>query len=310
MGSLVVSLDAELSWGVHDLFPLSGERAQRVAVARDAWLGLVDLFDRHRVPATWAVVGHLFTEDGAAYRRRHPLGDEWFARAERGIEERPDRWVGLDLVEALRDSPVDHDIGSHSFSHVVFDEVSAAVAQAECSLAREVAAERGFDTRSFVFPRNAVAHRQALADAGFTCYRGRRPRRLPAVPGLIGGAMFAGAVTGAVAPPVATPRVTDHGLVDVPASMFLGGFRGAPWNRLAAVGEDPAVRLAKAGIDRACRRSGVCHLWLHPNDLTSDAYLDRVDRVLEHAARRRDDGDLRVETMVDVADRTDGVPDE
>jgi hypothetical protein len=54
----------------------------------------------------------------------------------------------------------------------------------------------------------------------------------------------------------------------------------------------------------------VCHLWLHPNDLTSDAYLDRVDRLLEHAARRRDDGDLRVETMVDVADRTDGVPDE
>jgi hypothetical protein len=164
-------------------------------------------------------------------------------------------------VEAVRTSPVDHEVGSHSFSHVVFDgATAAAVAEAECRLAREAAAEHGLDTRSFVFPRNAVGHRRALAEAGFVCYRGRRPWRFPAVPGVRGGAMLAGAVTGLIAPPVVTPRVTDYGLVDVPASMFIGGFRGDPWATLARAGADPVVRLAALGIDRVCERVGVFHL--------------------------------------------------
>lgn len=306
MGSLVISLDAELAWGVHDLYPLSDERETQVAVARDAWTKLVDLFEEYRVPATWAVVGHLLIEDGDEFRRRHPLGEEWFGQAIRGLADRPDRWLGIDLVDSIRTSPVDHEIGSHSFSHVVFDKTTAAVADAECRLAREAAAEHGLDTQSFVFPRNAIGHRRALSEAGFTCYRGPRPWRLPALPGVRGGSALVSAATGLRSPPIVTPRVTDYGLVEIPASMFLGKFRGELWSGLATLGADPVVQLATLGIDRVCERSGIVHFWLHPNDLTHDIYVKRIKKILSHAAKRRDERGLRIETMGTVADRING----
>lgn len=303
MGSVVISVDAELAWGVHDRYPLSPSETRRVAAGRPGWDRLVDLFDEFAIPATWAVVGHLLAEDADALQAGHPLSERWFDTYRREVDEHPEWWHATDLVEAVVAASAGHELASHSFSHVVFAGATRETAEAECRLARTVGDGFGLELTSFVFPRNAVAHREALASAGFDCYRGVRPRRLPAVPGLRGTAMLAGALTGAVAPPVVRPRLDEHGLVELPASMALGGFRGPPWSILEATGAAPAGRLAELGIDRASERDGVFHLWLHPNDLTDERYVRRVRSVLSSLADRRDDGDVRVETMAGVARR-------
>lgn len=304
MGSVVVSVDAELAWGVHDLHPLNEDHARRVAVSRGAWERLADLFEEHAIPATWAFVGHLLVEDGEPYWSDHPLGEAWFETAREGAARDPSLWYGVDLVQAVATARVGHELGSHSFSHPVFTDLPREAADAEFALAREVGRDHGYDLTSFVFPRNEVAHLDALAANGFTCYRGRQPERFGAVPGAEGGALLVGSLTGTVAPPLVTPTIDEYGLVNVPASLFLGGFRDHPWTDLAALDARPGVRLAKLGIDRACDETGVFHLWLHPNDLTSDRYVDRVDAVLAYLAERRDAGDVTVETMGDVAART------
>ncbi len=186
----------------------------------------------------------------------------------------------------------------------MFTEIPRAVADAECRHARAVADRHDIAFTTFVFPRNRIAHRDVLAAHGFRCYRGRRPHRLPAVPGLRGAASLAGAATGAAAPPAVSTRVSRHGLVVLPASLYLGGFRGRRWRALTAAGPDPALRLARLGVERARRDGGVFHMWLHPNDLTHAAYRDRIDAVLAYVAARHDGTDLRVETMAQVADRT------
>lgn len=300
-GSVVVSLDAELAWGLHDRHPLSAAEERRVGTARRSWSRLVDLFDDHDVPATWAVVGALLVDPDAEVGADHPLPASWFDAYRRGVASRPDEWLGRNLVEAVATADADHELASHGFSHAVFTEVSPAVADAECRLARAVGERHGFEFSSFVFPRNRIAHREALAANGFRCYRGDRPYRLPPVTGLRGAATLAGALTGTGAPPLVSPQVDEHGLVELPASLFLGGFRGRHWR---TVGADPAVRLAKLGIERACRDDGVLHLWFHPNDLTDAFYVRRVDAVLSYLAARRDETALRVETMDQVARRT------
>lgn len=302
MGSIVISVDAELAWGVHDLFPLTDEQRHRVSVARDMWHRLVKLFETYDIPATWAVVGHLFTTNGT-YRTDHPLGEEWFGTACEGMRRRPDEWLGADLIERVSDSDVSHEIGSHSFSHTVFTDISKETARIECELAQRIGRDNGLNSESFVFPRNAIAHREALADAGFTCYRGTRPRTGPRIPGGQGAAMLGGYLTGTVTPPLVEPTVDEYGLVNVPASMFLGGFRERPWTTLDAVYVDPGTRLAKLGIDAACNRDGILHLWLHPNDLTSERYVERVREVLSYLSRRRQEGMVSVETMGQVARR-------
>ena len=299
-GTVVFSVDAELSWGLHDLHPLTEAQRTRCRQARERWMQLLGLFDTFDVRATWAVVGHLLTDD-PQYRDCHPLPETWFRTADEGIEHRPEEWLGRDLIDAVATSPVGHELGSHSFSHAIFTDVGADVAAAECQLSREIGDQYGFEFRSFVFPRNRIAHRRVLADHGFECYRGLQPNGLPAVPGLRGLGLLAGSLTGRVTPPPVTPSVDEFGLVTVPASVFLGGFRGQPWSGLAALYGDPVVKLVRRGIDRAIENGSTFHLWLHPHDLTDPRYVDRVRETLAYVAMKREHGDVRVETMGEVA---------
>lgn len=301
-GSLVFSVDAELAWGLHDLHPLTEKEHQRCRQARARWLTLLELFETYDIPATWAIVGHLLTDD-EQYREQHPLSETWFETAVSGIENQPDQWLARDLIEAVQTSPVEHELGSHSFSHVIFSDVSPDIAEAECRLAREVGRNHEIDFTSFVFPRNEIAHREVLAESGFQCYRGTQPNEFLSIPGFRGLGLLAGSVLGRVAPPTVTPSVDEFGLVTIPASVFMGGFRGQPWTGLASLNGDPAVKLIRRGIDRASENGEMFHLWLHPHDLTNSRYIDRVRKILSYVSMKRRQGEIRIETMGDVAER-------
>lgn len=310
-GTVVFSVDAELSWGVHDMYPLTDAQKQRYDTARENWFELLRLFEAFDVPATWAVVGHLLS-NADRYREDHPCSNGYFATADSGIESEPQKWLGTDLLEAVEAATVDNEIGSHSYSHAVFSDISEEVARSECELARALGHEHGLDLTSFVFPRNRIGHRSSLASAGFTCYRGRRPSPAVPLPGYQGGRMLVGGLTGAVAPPTVMPAVDEYGLVNIPASLFLGGFRGRLWSALETFGSDPAVSLAKSGIEAACKRGELFHMWLHPHDLTDECYVDRVKNILDYVDLKAAENEVQIRTMGEVARlvRTEEWPNE
>jgi len=298
VGSVVISLDAELAWGFADR---DDPPTDRVDAARDAWTWLLDLFDEFSVPATWAVVGHLFLDDCDREHAALDAPSDWFAFERSTYLDRPDVRFGPDLVDAIEDARVDHEIGSHSFAHLLFDdgELRRDVADADVERAVAVAADRGIDLDAFVFPRNVVGHRDVLAEHGFRTYRAAGDAR----PGL---ARIAGKLGGVANPdrlPLVEPSVDEHGLVAVPPSLFLFGFEGVARDVLRAVWMDPVVRQARWLVDRAASEDGVCHLWLHPNNVVDDAARDRLRAIVAHVGRRRDQGLVDVATMGDVADR-------
>lgn len=301
-GTVVLSLDAELAWGLHDLYPLSTAEQRRVSLARTAWSRLVDLFDEYSIPATWAIVGSILVEDDE-YQVEHPLSDQWFSTYRDDVTERPKQWHGTDLVDAVVDAKVDHELGSHSFSHVVFPDATPEVAEAECRLARTVGERYDLEFTSFVFPRNEIGHREVLSETGFDCYRGQRPYMLPAIPGLRGGAALAGGLTKTGGAPTVTPRIDEYGLVEIPASLFIGTSLGALGSAITALTEDPTVRLATLGIDEAARTGGLFHMWLHPNDITEEDRVRRIDAILSYLATREEAGDIQIKTMGEVARR-------
>ena len=296
MGSVVVSVDAELGWGFHDL---ESPPQRRVESGRRGWRALRELFETHDVPATWAVVGHLMLEECDGRHEDHPAPPGWFDRERAEWADRPDLRFGRELVESVLESSVDHEFGSHSFSHVLFGSSSTSrdLAGAEYVRALEIAAEWGLEPTSFVYPRNDVAHREPLADAGFTAYRGRTPTpegfRAAFETGLLGRSLLV------------EPVVDEYGLVNVPASLFLFGFEGRARSAAEAVWTDPMVRTARRAIDQAVAADDnrLCHLWLHPNNLTRPRDDERMDAILGYLDRRRRETNLTIETMGEVADR-------
>lgn len=300
MGTVVISADAELGWGFHDV--ASPPRA-RVGGARDGWRTLLALAEEYDLPLTWAVVGHLLLEDCDGDHDDVPAPPGWFDH-ERGPDEWPrSRRFGGELVEDVLSSPVDHEVACHSFSHVVFGAGSTdeELARAELRAFADAADRWGLSPTSFVFPRNVVGHRDVLAEFGYECYRGPSP--FGATGSVLGRAKRTMVKADVIrdAAPVVEPAVDEFGLVNLPASMFLFDFDGVARTAVATVRGDPVVGRARRSVEAVAPREGLLHLWLHPNNVVAASSEARVESIFAHLDRTRERTPLTVETMGDVA---------
>lgn len=70
-GTLIVSLDFELFWGMQDSHTLS-EYEDHVLGGRKAIPRLLELFQKHGIHATWATVGFQFAESEEHVREYFP----------------------------------------------------------------------------------------------------------------------------------------------------------------------------------------------------------------------------------------------
>ncbi|ELY49379.1 polysaccharide deacetylase [Natronorubrum sulfidifaciens JCM 14089] len=270
------------------------------------------MFDRYSIPATWAVVGHLLLDECQGTHPDHPASDTgWFESDPGGSEATNERWFGSTLIEAIDEADTDHELGCHSFSHVLFDsdQITTEIAEAELQQCEAIAREHNLSFSSFVFPRNIIGFRELLPKYGFRAYRGRSPNRWHDESLIYPVAKFTNYTVGNTPPPLVHPEVDEHGLVNIPASLDLFSLEGTARRFACSFGEDPVLRQAKMGIDAAATdQSGVFHIWLHPNNLVRDADFDRLQRVLSYIADQRDRGQIAVETMADVTDRTVAQP--
>ncbi|MXV60954.1 polysaccharide deacetylase family protein [Natronorubrum sp. JWXQ-INN-674] len=300
MGSIIFSLDAELAWGFHDeeIIP-----TDRVYQGRKAWQELVDLFDQFDVPATWAIVGHLFLSECNGNHGNIVSTNNWFARDPGGNVEEAPQWFGPNLIESVSKANVDHEIATHTFSHVEFGKKSTTkdIAREEIQKSIKIAEEWGNNIKSVVYPRNNIGYREVLADQGIICYRGQEPMKWYDESKVYPLMKFASTLSSS-APKLVSPVIDEYGLVNVPASMYLFTFDQPLGIFTEPVLGDVIVRRVKRGIDAVAGSDKILHLWLHPNNLTQESYFDRMYAILKYVARKRQQTDLRVQTMAEIAE--------
>ena len=275
-GSLCISIDLELAWGIWDK-PEPDAIARCGELERTIVDKLVGLLETYEVSATWAIVGRLLDRDAT----------------------RDDKvWYAPDLIERVRNARVAQDIGSHSYAHLYFGETDREALRADLAAARRVHDAHGLPFGSFVFPRNQVAHLDLLREAGVRIFRSvdhgwhtAVRQRLGAMAGRI-----ANLADKALPFPPAIVNPIDHdGLVELPSSMLLLARKGLR----RAIHPLSLVAKASLGIERARRANGVFHLWFHPSNFYYDMtrQLDTFDRILRRACKMRDRGQLDIKAM-------------
>lgn len=300
MGTVVISLDAELGWGFHDK-PLPEERLRET---RENWLRLRKVFDTYDIPATWAITGHLFLDSCENCHRKHPAGERCCTHTSGALSAK-DIWFGNGLIDEIATASADHEIAGHGFTHIHFNHecMDSELANREIKRCTDAASNRGFDLTSFICPVNRVRHRDMLAEHGFGCYRGVNPVSASQNTLTQQAAKVSSSVIGKPTPPIVDPYVDEYGLVNVPASLFLFNIDGEYKRPFSVIGKDPVVRQVKSGINRVAETDGVLHLWFHPHNLRTTDHYERLHSIVRYIDHRREDSDLRVETMAEIADR-------
>lgn len=280
-GGLVISLDFELAWGVHD--SLGSEGAYRVNLlgARKAVPRILELFSEFHIEATWATVGFLFAESREEIVQFIPDLKPTYSDPRRdpyrttlGMDEASaPLHYAASLVRAIAATP-GQEVASHTFSHYYCLEDGQTVEQfaADLSAAQAIARAKGLKLSSLVLPRhqNRSDYLPVIVQAGFDAYRSNEPNWLnrPARPGSSGKLVRAARLidswmplTGANLVPWASTRPDANGLVDVRESRFL-----RPIGKMGKLLDDLHYARIGNAMRYAAKRGCLFHLWWHPHN--------------------------------------------
>ena len=288
-GIFTISLDFELIWGTLDK-PKHTRFRRLCTIERDEVIGrLLELFEEYRISATWCTVGHLFLD------RFHDTGT-------RAKDVDAPIFYGKDLIEKIRTCKTPQEIGSHTFTHRVFNDPACtrSIAEEELEASNRVATELGVRMTSFAFPRNRIGHLDLLPKYGFTTFRGQDDRWYARTgnrrwfhrAGHLADMFFA------TTPSPVLPVWHEEGIWEIPGSMLFTPSHGM--RRI--VPARARVHRARKGLRRAVATRKIFHLWFHPTDVVvrREAMLEGLRQILETAVELREAGSLKILNMSEI----------
>ena len=317
-GAFVISLDFELHWGVRDHEPPHGPYRPNLLGARKVIPRLVSLFERYDISATWAIVGFLFARSGEERRRFEPAlrpcyydtSLDPYAEPLGGGEDDDPLHFAPSLIEQIRRCP-HQEIATHTFSHHYCREAGQTVEtfKADLNSAIAIAADRGIQFRTIIFPRNQVnpQYAQAVLEAGIICYRGSEPgwmhRGITRQERTLGlrVARFADTYIDLSGKRIVhwDKILEPSGLCNVRASRFLWpykpGLKGLEEARLSRTIDQ---------IKFAALEDAIFHIWFHPHNfgIHMEENLRVLEAILQAFAFARERYGMRSLSMGTVAD--------
>ncbi len=316
-GKFVVSLDLELMWGVRNFLDRDDYGAV-ILKGRETTPRLLDRFAEHNVAATWATVGFIFCESKEELISILPDEDlrpnftnkrdsNYNYLDEIGKSELDDPYyLGASLVKQIAATPK-QEIATHTLSHYFcLEEGSTLEAfRADLKAAHKIAARRGIELKSIVFPRNQYsdAHLEVCKQENLQAYRGnqanwayhafsgmkpsltKRALRLIDAHGPILGHKFS--------------AIGDQDMKNVSASMYL-----RPTQTKFSSFHSQHIRAIKSGMTQAAKTGNCFHLWWHPHDfgVNTEENLQALDHILAHYTMLADRYDMQARTMADFSD--------
>lgn len=305
-GVVTISLELELGWGVHqhDGVDVLSENRQRETETLSRLLSLCDSLD---IALTFDVVGHLFRERPLpSYDGPHPEG--WFDHVD-GVSGDPDPlFYAPDLVAKIRGADVDHEICTHTFSHVECGRVSEDTVRWELERVHDEHQEVGLDLpTSFVPPRHSIPSYEILDTYGLETIRvpdpsvaTNRARTRKALEILSGKH------------PVLEPKIVD-GLVESYtterislATPLLPSGQQPPHRAFRPLPVSVRQRLHRRSLKQMLstveKTGSYAHIWSHVWDIANDSQWPQVREFLQRLAEHERNGDVTLLSMGELND--------
>jgi peptidoglycan/xylan/chitin deacetylase (PgdA/CDA1 family) len=302
-GNVTLSIELELGWGMHDVSEyghLSPERSTESATLN--WL--LGLCNEYKIPISFDVVGHLLLDECTGnHGGSHPR-NWWSADPGTNADEDP-LFYAPEMISKVAEQPVDHEICTHTFSHILAGEMDDEVLADELRMSREVFANAGYaEPVSIVLPRHQPASSTVLQENGIKTIR--TPFEWS---GRFGKLKNCGRWL--LRHPVGRPKKEDDLVrtfcTPFPSltSIWLPQGNGVQ-PPLPAQSLPLAARkrwhewYLTSAIDRAADRKMSVHLWSHLLNINNQAQRAPISACIEYMASRRDEGAVEIRRMCDL----------
>lgn len=301
-GAFMLSFDCEGKWGLVDCLTERHRQLFTTHNLEDAYRRITWLLRKYDIEATFAFTA-AFSMTRDRFDRLRPAletprhrATPWMARALAAIRQDSGQgWFAPACFDMVRE-PGGHEIASHGFSHLPWKAPYATrtVLDTELAMLRSVPAFSDPSVRTFVFPRNQVAHQELLPAHGFLAYREAPSARSRAV-------NFAGEFNLLSPSESFSARIGDR-VTALPAGHFLNWRHGLRRCVPVAV----TVRRWKNMLRDATRGGGLVHAWTHPeNFVDGHDMFQMLEEIIRFVADEREAGRLSVLTNTQFVARTE-----
>ncbi len=307
-GALLLSLDFELFWGMHDhCTPES--YGSNILGGRAAIPKLLELFQKHKLHATWATVGMLFAKSPDSLTPYIPsqlpiyenerLSPYGFLSS---LKEGDPLYFAPELPKIIADTP-GQELGSHTFCHFYCREKGQTTDQFRLDMeaAKAIAANSGYALKSVVLPRNQSEppYTHVLRELGFTSYRDEENdwihEKIKFRP-LMRAFRLADVYLPLTGHGCFTPKNED-GLINIVGSrMYKPRFIGFL--------EPLKVRRIKRSMLYAAKHDLCFHLWWHPHNIgvNTEYHLRQLEDIFSYYEKLRAQYGMRSLNMTELAE--------
>ena len=319
-GTLVVSLDFELFWGMTDKVTLE-EYGANIRGVRTALPAILELFTRYGIHATWAVVGMLTQPTKSAlvgslpslrpeYKDTKLSTYEYMKTADIGDNESVDpHHFGASLLRKILQT-THQEVGSHTFSHYYCVEEGQTLSAFEADLVALEESLRPFGVRpvSLVLPRNQWRedYLPAIRAHGFTSFRGNQrgfvyvPRKDKEQSLLVRALRLLDQYVPLFGAHLhrAEDMRREELPHNIPASFF---FR--PFSPALSVFEPLRMQRLTSAMTKAAKEGSMFHIWWHPHNfgVHQKENLKNLEHLLKHFVSLQQRYGMRSLTMSELA---------
>lgn len=315
-GTLLISLDFELFWGVQDCHTYE-DYGDNVLGGRKAIPQLLELFKEHGIHASWATVGMMFAEnkdeivsfspsedlrpsfDNAAlsgYRVLNHIGDN---------EQEEPYFYGKSLIDLIAGYP-HQEIASHTYSHYYAREAGQTYDEFDADLkaAKNISVAKGYDVKTLVFPRNQSKkeYESAITNNGYLAFRGEEEDWIHKIPINIVKRMFRLADSYLNLTGSATYSIENF------KSGELHNFRGSrflrPYNHSLRFFESLKIKRVKGQMKKAAKKGRIFHLWWHPHNIgiNTEKNLKNIKEILDYYDELKNKYGMESKNMLELAE--------
>lgn len=309
MPDIVISIEIEMGWSMNGLG--SVKQAAKLPKAKGQYkeclTRLLSLADEYGVKLSFDVVGHLMLDDcSGTHSGEYP--ENWFAEDHSISGDNNSLRHAPELIGLIQDDNVGHEICTHTFSHIPFEDVSKKTAMAELEKVNSQFEEWGIDgPKSLVPPRHQAPPKDVLRDAGIEIIRIPFPDGADVPPD---NKLRQGLWWAIREHPLQDPQIKD-GIVETycttfesltavhisngPAPPKSDYFRKIPMRLRQAI----QTRFLQSAVSRAIKYDTHLHLWTHLFNLAHEDQWPPIRRLFLALAEAKTQG-LRTVTMQEL----------
>jgi hypothetical protein len=303
-GKITLSIEIELGWGSHMTSTYNRYSARREKETRYLHK-LLDICDKNKIPITFNVVGKLLSEDDRGQNLDF-YPDGWWDDYRTANNDLKKLFFAPDLIKKILDADVDHEIATHTFSHIMIDEVPDQCLAYELETVQEIYQEWGIQQpRSFVSPRHRQFNSKILTDHDISVVRVPDPDQSSPNIGISAWMLFRNH-------PVKEPKIENNIIKTYSSSYPSLTYSGVlPKGQLEAdthfqylpvkLRQRLQSRYLKNSVLRAENKDSHTHLWTHLWDMSNEEQWEPIEKFIIWLSDQNTATDIDILRMQDLS---------